>query len=127
MKRFLPIIALIATPVFAADLTIGIALSETGGKVISQQTTFHGISDAEAAALKANGMKVLDVASKSQGHGGPFTVTWTWGTDPSVETSGLTFSDANRVTRAVLKFSTDIATDSEKHATSGHKRPWGNK
>lgn len=126
MKRLLPIIALIATPVFAGDLTTSVGLYQNGARVVVFTTVYSGMSDAEQVAMKARATKVLDEASKCQNKGGDYSSTWAWGTDPAIETTGMTFQCANKVTRAAIKFATDSATEAEGHAGKGHKRPWGN-
>jgi hypothetical protein len=128
MKRFFSFLALafLSFSALAADVVASIEVKHNGKPVYATSNTFFGVTDAEAAALQKSGIKQLDFASKHQDKGGPYTIVWKWGSEPAIETAGLSFGNANAVMRQGVKWLDARVTAAETARKQGKAKPWGN-
>jgi hypothetical protein len=111
---------------FAADVVATIGVVHQGKLIFQQQTTYVGMTDAEAKAMQRSGQKILDFASQHQDKGGPYTITWKWNADPQVETAGMRFSAVNATLRKGVRWLDSHVADAEVKDKAGKKKPWGN-
>jgi hypothetical protein len=114
----------------AVDIVATVAVKRAGNSVFTQQTTFHGVSDAEAKALERSAMPQLNNASQRQNKnkcsGCDWSIEWTWGSNPTIVTEQMSFSGVNKTLREGVRWLDDRVTAAEVNRQRGKVKPWGN-
>lgn len=132
MKRILAFIAaaLLSIPALAADVSATLTVMYERQKVFSQTTTFHGVTDDQAAALRQTANQTLDYASRRQNKESckvcPYSIEWVWGNDPAIITERHTFAGTNAILRQGVRWLDDRVTAAEINRARGKSKPWGN-
>ena len=114
MKTMVAFLGMIAIPAFAADVTATVEVVKDGKPLFAQATKFYALSDQEAADLQKSAAKQLNFAAKQSDKGGPYTIRWTWNTQPTVETSGMKSGAVHATLKQSVKWLADVQADAEK-------------
>ena len=98
------VLAFSISSVSAVDVITKMVVKVDGIARLESSTNIYGLTDAQAADLKATGMKNLDYASKQQDKGGNYSIEWTWNNEPTIITGGMRWSAVNSVLRKGTKW-----------------------
>jgi hypothetical protein len=133
MKRILVFAALLAlsgATLAAGDVVATIAVKKGTTTIYSQTTTFHNVTDAEAAMLEKSARLQLNAASQRQNKtkcaGCDWSIEWTWGSQPTIVTENMSFIGVNKTLREGVRWLDDRVTAAEINRQRGKVKPWGN-
>ena len=112
------------------EMNMSMKMAHKGKDTLTVTSKYEGLTQADAQKINAQGMKVVDEASKGQNKRGDYTITFdgsnTCGiTVAPLITDGLTHKDIAKVWRQSQKFTESVVQQSEAHVAKGGKGPWG--
>jgi hypothetical protein len=96
-KLLIASLVLACTNAIAADVMTKMVVKVGSTVRLESSTNIYGITDAQAADLRATGNKTLDMASKQQDKGGAYSIEWTWNNEPAIVTPGMNWGAVNAV------------------------------
>jgi hypothetical protein len=114
--------ALSVPSAMAADVETVVAIRCDGEPVAQIRTVYAGVSAPVDAKLQKRAMPALDVASKAQDKGGPCVMTWQWGTQPIIETTGMSRQAVSQTMQRMSQY----MREATEQAMGGRKgAQWG--